>query len=429
MVQVETVMTVLKIGSISLFILSIIFLRQGLQAPSKWKGTSRKKKMKWNPYTHFNRHLFTEASIQNAATVFGKRKNHFLAFDTDVLLEYPNILTDVSDKLQQPILISEQVRYELNRHKDRNPNLKQQARVALKSIANLHKEKKLELLPINKPFTQAQGLRPEVDDDLIIASYLERMNDQAQIIFITNDNNARTTARTTKLTALELDWETDKSKRPKEIKFRPGYAYKVISIGTFALAIGFMYGHSFVEKEIMAGSVTVEASEGQVTFSTKHPTFIEDEQPYLIKSEYDEFYQGYEIGDWGAVAVLDTDYLSAGRGPMQRSHYKVTLASWIYDDIQEKKNQLKYVLVLENGKEFEEMYQFVHSYRKEGIRIASVNSSVRFSGVNSSVEVNFNLKNEVEVDHLKEAKLRLVHKVTGEVVQTIPVKTVHKEEL
>ena len=251
---------------------------------------------------------------------------------------------------------------------------------------------------------------------------------KAKIVFITNDNNARTTARTTSLTPLELDWE-ENAKKVKEIEFRPGYTYKIISLGLFSLAIGFVFGLFYIEEAVSANvtaQITVDTID-EVTFKEGKPTYIDSEFPYIIKNEYKEYFQGQKTGEWGAIAVVDALYNEGSR--MFPPTYNVVLGSYIPNELEEKQNKLKYVLVKKNGEEVEQEYLNVLRYNKDnGISLKSIETSVKFDGVNSYEVMSFYLPKGEDPRSLEGASLKLVHKVTKEEIVTIPLKVNKKEE-
>ncbi|MFK2827179.1 PIN domain-containing protein [Bacillus sp. B190/17] len=427
MEQIETISLFLKWGIAILLVLSIFSLKKGRQLARRYKHRKNQfKKGNHRLTTSKNRFKFSEGSIFRAAKVFSRKSNCYFAFDTDVLLEHPYVTTVITNKTKITILISQQVRYELDKIKDSASELSQNARIALKNIANLHRENKVEIVPVNKEFVRSNGLRTNVKDDLIIGSYLQRLEEKMNIIFITNDNNARTTARTTSLTPLELDWE-EKSKKVKEVAFRPGYTYKLISLGLFSLAIGFVFGLFYIEEEVRVSATSQIKVQNidEVTFKEDQPMYINSEYPYVIKNEYDEYFQGKKAGEWGAIAIVDTFYDEGSR--LFPPSYSVVLGSWIPEEMEEKENKLKYVLVKENGEEIEQEYHNLMKYNKEnGINLKSIDTSVKFDGVNSYEVIGFYLSKDVDVKSLKGTSLKLVHKVTKEVIQTVPLKIMKK---
>jgi predicted ribonuclease YlaK len=70
--------------------------------------------------------------------------NYYLAFDTNILLDYPYLLINLGEGAK--ILISDQVRRELNGIKDSDSEASDAARIALKNISNLHKDNRLEIV-------------------------------------------------------------------------------------------------------------------------------------------------------------------------------------------------------------------------------------------------------------------------------------------
>ncbi|WP_111646359.1 PIN domain-containing protein [Paranoxybacillus vitaminiphilus] len=367
---------------------------------------------------------FSEDSIIKAAHVIKSLPNCYLAFDTNILLDYPYVLVNLGEDAN--ILISEQVRRELDKIKDSDSEASDAARIALKTISNLHKDNRLEIVQVDKKKVEELGLDPNSGDDLIIGSYLERVKDGRQVVFITNDNNARTTARTTKLKVLELDWEEKLLRENKKLKtkttvYRPGYAYKLFAIISFSLCAGFFNGMIHIEDKMKQ-----EVQPVMATSSGKGgPAYVKGDYPYVIKNEYGNSFQGKKAGDWGASAIVDIRY-SDSFFARTLGNYKVTLGVWNTKQVEEKTNKLTYLIVLKNGKQYEpQSTNFFNYDKKQGIEIPSVNSRVKFENVNGYDSVGFNIE-KTELKDLENAELRLVHKVTKEVIQTLPLKVLKK---
>jgi rRNA-processing protein FCF1 len=429
MEQIESLRTILKFGAIALFILSIFFLKQGRKMARRggrrFNGMGKKlPPVKTQPANVFK---FSEESIWKAMYVFKHIPHYHLAFDTNVLLDYPYLLANLEEGTK--ILISDQVRRELDRIKDGDSEVSNMARIALKFISNLHKDHKLEIVPVDKKRVEELGLDPNSSDDLIIGSYLDQVKDEKQIVFITNDNNARTTARTTKLKVLELDWEesllgtSHKAKKTKTPVYRPGYAYKLFAIIAFSLSFGFLGGMMYLEKKMQQeGQPAMAVSSSLVSSEKGGPAYVKGDYPYVIKNEYGISFQGKKAGEWGAGAIVDIHRLS---DPLFGTH-QVVLGVWNTKSVQEKRNKLTYVIVLKNGKQYESSLEFFSDYKdKQAVPIPSVDSDVKFENVNGYDQVYFRIQ-EHEIKNLENAELRLVHKVTKEVIQTLPLKVLKK---
>jgi rRNA-processing protein FCF1 len=328
------------------------------------------------------------------------------------------------------ILISDQVRRELNGIKDSDSEASDAARIALKNISNLHKDNKLEIVQVDKKKAEELGLDPNSGDDLIISSYLERVKDGRQVVFITNDNNARTTARTTKLKVLELDWEEKLLRENKKLKtktpvYRPGYAYKLFAIISFSLSVGFYGGMLHIEKKIQQEVQPAMAASSLVS-SKKGPVYVKGNYPYVIKNEYGDSFQGKKAGDWGASAIVDIRFSDSVFARLNGGNYTVSLGVWNTKALREKDNQLTYIIVSKNGKQYEsESHAFLNYNEKQGIPIPSVDSNVKFENVNGYDTAYFTIDKD-ELKDLENAELRLVHKVTKEVIQTLPLKVLKK---
>jgi len=401
------------------FVLFFITLRKGIQVSAYYAKKGKKNQQNRGG----NASIFTENSICKAAKMYSKDPDCLLAFDTDVLLEYPRLLIRIRNESNIPILISERVRSELDNHKNKNLELSPKARGALKDIALLHQESTLEIVKINKSYIEQQGFDPKVNDDVIIGSYLEKASERKKIIFITNDVNARTTARLTALTPLELNWDSrNKKKERKTSVFRPGYALKLISIISLSLGVGFVGGHMYLSDP--SGTKASVSESGEIKFSKRGPNYIEDNYPFVIKSEYNEIYQGKKTGDWGAIAVVDSDHLAIGTTFGKLSFL---IAAYTEVKVKEKSNQLTYVLFSESGKKYEGR-SVSNSYdSNKGLKITSKDMNVKFTGINSYDFASFDVP-PGEYEQLGKGVLHLVHKMTGELIQKIPITPIIKTE-
>ncbi|WP_044893657.1 PIN domain-containing protein [Bacillus alveayuensis] len=421
MEQLELIRKILMWGSIVLLILSVAFFRKGKKM-SRLYGKKHMGRMNKVNLRATMPVKFSEDSIIKAAHVIKSLPNCYLAFDTNILLDYPYVLVNLGEDAK--ILISEQVRRELDKIKDSDSEASDAARIALKIISNLHKDNRLEIVQVDKKKVEELGLDPNSGDDLIIGSYLERVKEGRQVVFITNDNNARTTARTTKLKVLELDWEEKlliENKKRKTPVYRPGYAYKLFAIISFSLCAGFFNGMIHIEEKMKQ-----EVQPVMATSSGKGgPAYVKGDYPYVIKNEYGNSFQGKKAGDWGASAIVDIRY-SDSFFARTLGNYQVTLGVWNTKQVEEKTNKLTYLIVLKNGKQYEpQSTNFFNYDKKQGIEIPSVNSRVKFENVNGYDSVGFNIE-KTELKDLENAELRLVHKVTKEVIQTLPLKVLKK---
>ena len=407
-------MLTLEIAIVILAILTYVFFNQGGKVARQYgyrKNIPRRKKPSRIQQVPIK---FSADSILRAGRKFGKNGKSYFAFDTDVLIENPTILNDLSEKYKVELLISEQVRYELNKVKDRKIDISDQARYVLKVIERLHKDHKLEIVPINKALMRKYSLKPEVQDDLVIGSYLEKVN-LKDVIFITNDNNARTTARMTDLKPLELDWEVGKKLKEKE--FRPGFTFRVLAIISFSLAVGVYFGIDYMKTEIgaspqipsMLSKIADDESEEKKT----------DKIPKVFKSEYGDEYKARKNGDWGVSAIIDQEYIGQ-RGFFSNydASIKVLFVAYNTEDVDDKSNELTFQLETADGQIFEASYYRVYEYDEEkGIYVDSVDSNIKFDGANSYESTKIDVDDLTEED-LKGSKLILIHKVTEEVVQT-----------
>jgi len=417
------------------FILGRSALKKGRQEAKNNKNKRRRRPQSKRRKKNLP-NKFSEQSIIDAAKHYSRRANVEFAFDTNILIEHPYILTNLTNVSNIPLIISQQVRYELDHLKDHDEHVNQEARIALRDISNLHKDKKIKIVYYNKKFIEDRGLRTNVPDDLIIGSYLERQSHNKEIIFITNDNNSRTTARTASLTPLELDWD-GKKRRPKEKEFRPGHFNKTLAIIYFSLAFGFFSGAMNVEPgENVAlniyNDIKVNLREAkQKKQAEELPHLIEDDKyPFLVESEYDDQFQGKEIEDWGYSAIIDLHI------DKDRPKIEIVIGTWFDGDIYDKDNELHYILETKDGKVLEEKEDIkVYLYRvgsydsKKGIRLFSVDSSVKFDRLTSyeKLEVVFNKDFNLE-KHIDGAKLKLKHKVTDDTIATIPIKLIKNKK-
>lgn len=367
--------------------------------------------------------VFSEQSIIDAAHHLSRRPNIEFAFDTNILIDNPYILSNIANVSNIPLLISQQVRYELDRLKDHDDDVGQEARIALRDISNLHKDNRLKIVYYNKEFVEEQGLRTDVADDLIIGSYLERQSINKEIIFITNDNNSRTTARTMNLTPLELDWDGKKSNR-KTREFRPGYFNKVLGIAFLSLAFGFFNGAMNVipGENIALNTYNLIKTSAQERNS---PKLIDNEKyPFLVENEYEDRYLGKEIKDWGYTAIIDIHNHS------DLSWILITFGSWFDGDIDDKLNELYYELVTKDGHTLKEGEEIINvSYtsgaysNKKGVQIQSLDTTVKFNRITDYENLNIKFSQDFDFEkELKGAKLILRHKVTDDKLVTIPLK-------
>nr|WP_241739377.1 PIN domain-containing protein [Anoxybacillus flavithermus] len=180
----ELIRKILMWGSIALLILSFVFLKKGKKM-SRLYGKKHIGKMNKANLKMTMPVKFSEDSIIKAARIIKNMPNYYLAFDTNILLDYPYVLVNLGEDTK--ILISEQVRRELDKIKDSDSEASDAARIALKNISNLHKDNRLEIVQVDKKKLEELGLDPNSGDDLIVGSYLERVKDGRQVVFITND--------------------------------------------------------------------------------------------------------------------------------------------------------------------------------------------------------------------------------------------------
>lgn len=344
----------------------------------------------------------------DASVYFGRKKNFSLAFDTNILIDFPDILEKIVNVSNIPLLISQQVRYELDNLKDRDEELSQKARYALKTISKLHKDQKVKIVNYNKDFLKNNGFDPSVPDDRVIGSYLERAETNENVVFITNDNNARTTARTTKLIPLELDWNIKGHKR-KMRQFRPGYFHTVLSMALFSLGVGFINGAINVAP---GENLVVEIYEAFTDEENKDEKTKKEEKKKDIESEYGDVYKSTDLGDWGKVAVVDIYTMKGSFAYFPSVTYTIATNSKI--EANKKQNEITYILELASGEEVEADYVSIRDYQDEyGIQLNSVDSMVKFSNVNSYENVKFTLRmNGKDADPepvIKDAKLRAEH--------------------
>lgn len=378
---------------------------------------------------HRNNHLpnkFSEDSIIEAAKYYGRKNNYALAFDTNILIEHPDILEKIAKASQIPLLISQQVRYELDHLKDRDESLSQPARIALKHISNLHKEQRIKIVYYNKEFMRERGFNPDVADDRVICSYLERAETNENIVFVTDDNNARTTARTTKLIPLELDWDGQGRKR-KPKQFRPGYFHTVLGIALISLAFGFFNGAMNV---VPGKHLILDNFEGKVKSSStkEEATPINyDEFTFEVESEFGDKFFGKDFGEWGKLAIVDMKYLNASG--VRRPRVQFVFASNSDVDISKKENEITYILERSDGEELEPDVIIFKEY-ENGVEMRSIDSIVKFSNINSYETIQFTLINSLQdKDYsyfLDNAKIHVFHKVTGEEIGTFPAQIIQK---
>lgn len=414
--------------SVLFIILSRRAFKKGRQEAQQNKNHSSHRPQKTRRRNNLP-NIFSEQNIIDAANHFSRRSNIEFAFDTNILIDNPYILSNIANESDIPLIISQQVRYELDRLKDHDENVGQEARIALRDISNLHKDNRLKIIYYNKKFIEEHGLRTDVADDLIIGSYLERQTENKEIIFITNDNNSRTTARTANLTPLELDWD-GKKRRNKEQEFRPGHFNKVLGIIFLSLAFGLFNGAMNVEPgENVALNIYNTIKTNAKEKNT--PNLIEnDKYPFLVESEYEDRYLGKEIKDWGYTAILDI------HNNLDISWVIITLGSWFDGDIDDKTNELYYELVTKDGHVLEEGEEIItvsytaKAYSKQkGVHIESVDTTVKFDRITDYENLNIKFKHDFDFEkQLKGAKLVLKHKVTNDKLVTIPLKIKkHKE--
>ncbi|SFE59019.1 PIN domain-containing protein [Alteribacillus iranensis] len=402
----DVVYRVLQIGAAVLVILSFITLRKGREIARRYKRYGKPMQQKEAKLPH----RFTEESVMQAARKYARKRGHVLAFDTDILLEHPYLLSNIAKVSKINMLISQQVRYELDKWKDSDSELNQKARVVLKQIANLHKEGRVELVRFDKAYTAQVGLRPEVKDDIIISSYMEKAEHGMGVVFVSNDNNARTTARTTDLIALELDWNSNKRGASSPV-VRPGYTYKLISVICFSLVVGFISGAVYLDTDVRAGASS--GSKEDAGFSEDKPTYVDGEFNYLVRDQYNQVYEGKKAGDWGGVALIDRHTYSTGG-------MSLVFAGWS-DNIKDKHNQLMYRMVLANGVEKEQDRGSYDEYRPDsGISMASIDTNITFEGVNYSERAMFYLTAD-EIEQLEGATIQIVHKVKGDIITEMPL--------
>ena len=410
-------------------------LKKGREEARKYKNNRSYRSQKQRKSKNLP-NKFSEQSIIEAAKHYSRRSNVEFAFDTNILIDHPYILSNIASASSIPLIISQQVRYELDRLKDHDEHVGQEARIALRDISNLHKEHKLKIVYYNKKFVEEQGLQTNVADDLIIGSYLERQTHNKEVIFITNDNNSRTTARTVNLTPLELDWN-GKKRQKKDQEFRPGYFNKLLAIIFFSLAFGFFNGAMNIQpgQNIALKAFDEIRSEIRESKQKKQaeqlPHLVEDKKyPFLVESEYDDRFQGKEIEDWGYSAIIDLHI------DHDRPKIEIVIGTWLDGDIYDKENELHYILETKDGDQLTEddvveyLFYSVGSYNNNrGIRLFTVDSSVKFDKITSYEKLEFIFEKDFDLaKHIDGAKLKLKHKVTEETIATIPVKLIKNKK-
>ncbi|EIJ81789.1 hypothetical protein PB1_02580 [Bacillus methanolicus PB1] len=424
--QIQSLFNLLMWIFIVLIVLTLFFLQKGRKRSKKKKKFNRNNGYKPNS---FHNNKFSEASIIRASKVFGQVSKCSIAFDTNVLLDYPNIISSVVQNAN--VMISDKVRKELDKIKDRQEEISKDAAFVLKTISSLHKENKVQIIRYDLNEIEGYGLDKDSNDDVIVGSYLSKAKKGEKVVFITNDSNARTTARVHGLFTLELDWEKEigtprkiKSIRNSNVK-RPGYAYKLFSLVCFSIAVGVLWSMAYLQSisnvDLVIGETSSSTKASSIAGSAK---YVNGNYPYEVKSEYGETFKGKRIGDLGAGAIVDISY-NESFGARLLGNYTITMASWFDKDPSEKNNQYKYIIVDSSSKVYEARTVNSEMVTDGTIYIESLDSNIKFINTNGYENIYYTFE-EDELKKLDGAELHIVHKVTNKVIQKFPLKVLKK---
>jgi hypothetical protein len=148
-----------------LFLQFRIFRRHGIKRGLKTIGNNSEKK--------FSGGVSSSNSMSGSVIKeLNNYKDYFVGFDTNILLNDPDILIDTS--CTNRIILSKQVFDELDKKK-MDENLSSNARRALGMIEDLQLMEKLYFLTDDTPFLE-KNLNPKSLDERIIGDYLKEKN-------------------------------------------------------------------------------------------------------------------------------------------------------------------------------------------------------------------------------------------------------------
>lgn len=154
------------------------------------------------------RHVQTNQNAEIANKILSNvrdyRKQTHFAFDTNILMLCPEVLSEICKKYN--VVLSKKVFDELDRMKtDEGRGF--MARRALSAIENAQVEhpEKIKMVFVNRKFLEEHQLDPYSPDEMIIGAYLDQQkNKDLHIVFVTHDRGARIIARNAGLEVMEI---------------------------------------------------------------------------------------------------------------------------------------------------------------------------------------------------------------------------------
>lgn len=389
---------------------------------SHWAGTEgrrRAKRFDWEAYAedinrqkrmHQPSNKFTTAKIIAEAKM---AKNYVVGVDTNILIEDYRTLDKLAEE-KIPLVISNKVRQELDglkKHQDER--VQENARLALKSIYELELQNKLTLIEVTKQQTEKLGLNLNEPDEYIVASYLSHSK---PVIFFTNDNNARLTAKQRNLHVQELHSMSNDKEDPFQIK--PGNQLKWVSLLTYCIGVGL----TFVMVSIVGSdnATTVDTSNAETIEQTfkKSNLNVDSEGRFIIKNEFNMAYFGDSHEEWGGVALYDLKVeKNSGSMRFEEYHnYDFNFAYFIKDKKFEDFKDVIKIKISDGTTQLDGSVQMHNITNDSKLSYKSLGATVKMYGVNSAGYYSYTGVNEGLYLDLKKTYITFYHAITGEEV-------------
>lgn len=377
---------------------------------------------------------FPVQTILKASDYYVKQ-GYIVTLDSNIMLDHPNIIAELTKSFPGKIALSNKVREELDKIKDnyKKPDqLRQLARLTLKQINEAIDERALKRISYDYEKTKQLGMDPSINDNLIVASFkIFEQNTKQKLLYITSDSNSRHSAKFEGITTIDGNWApptNGKSKSPQSSQKKKAFIVKTIGLALLSAGIGLWL--SLMQSDITNrdANATVKVND-EVKFGYSSPVYYGDDDTYLLLDEYDNIYKGVSHEVWGGTAIIDIYEDTEGSRIFPPS-VELILASWNEKKAGEKSDKLVYTLKSADGS-ISIIAEINNSSNYDGendlIHLKSVNGALKFKGVNESQVLMFFQKTGRAIlgDNLiLEAK----DLFSGEVIFTLPV-AVQKQPL
>lgn len=397
------------------------------------EGHRRAKRFDWEKYS---RDVSREKSMNRPSTKFTsakiiadakQAKSYVIGLDTNILIEDYRILDKLVDA-DVAVVLSNKVRQELDGlKKHENEDVRDYARLALKSIYELEMENKLQLVEATARQAKELGLDMRDPDENIIASYLSYAK---PVLFFTNDNNARLTAKQRKLQVQELKEAVEESGDPFKIK--PGNKLKWVSLVSYCAALALTV-HHMATLDAFASSnepVVISDTESIEDGFKEKKLNVTTANRFAIKNEFDTYYFGDHHEEWGGVALYDVQPVETALFKNgTTTAYNLDFAFYIKESKADDFNDLMKMKVSDGAITFELDLDVNELGRDSKVRYSSTGASVNMYGVNSWQTIMTSIYyNEKQPLNIQNTVITIYNSMTNEELFTLPA-SVHAMQL